>query len=135
VAKAKKQSRARTPPSKEWPEWSEAKKWGFIRSKLRAGWNRWPPKFAVLAAGKRKYEGPNKLQKHEFQCSECGEWFKQKDVEVDHIIPAGQLRAYEDLPAFVERLYCGVDSLRILCKPCHKVITKEQKLKGTIDDQ
>lgn len=119
--------KARTPPCAEWPEWSEAKKWGYIRSKLRAAWLRWPPRFAVLAAAKRAYKGDKKQQKWEFKCAICGLYHPAKEIEVDHIEPAGTLRSYEDLAGFVERLLVGVDKLRCLCKSCHRLITKQQK--------
>lgn len=130
VKKAPAKKRTRTPDFVEWPEWSEAKFWSFIRSGLRAKWQRFPSRYAVLAAAKRKYEGPNKQQKWEFQCSICGEWHLQKNVSVDHIIPAGSLRTYDDLPEFVKKLFVGPDQLRVLCNPCHKAVTQEDKNKN-----
>lgn len=123
----KKAARTRSPPFPHYPEWSEAKFWGYIRSGLRAKWSRWPPKFAVLKDARRKYIGENKLQKWEFQCSVCRCWHPQKAVEVDHIVGAGSLRCPEDLAGFVTRLFVGPLQLRVVCKPCHKVITKEQR--------
>lgn len=51
----------------------------------------------------------------------------QAKVEKDHIVPCGSLKSYEDLPGFVERLFAPVTGYRILCKPCHKIITKEAR--------
>lgn len=56
----------------------------------------------------------------------CKEWFPNKETEVDHIVPAGSLRSFEDLPGFVERLFCSKDGLRLLCKTCHKGVTAQQ---------
>lgn len=53
--------------------------------------------------------------------------FKQKQVQVDHIIPAGSLKNAEDAAGFINRLFVGPDKLRILCIGCHKHITKEQR--------
>lgn len=126
-AAAKKVSRARTPPCPVYEDWSQAKFWSFIRSGLRSKANRWPVKYEVLAEAKRPYVGDNKRQKFEYLCAICMKHHPQKDIEVDHIIPAGKLSSYDDLPGFVERLFCGKDGLRVLCKPCHLRVTKEQK--------
>lgn len=98
-----------------------------MRSKLRSAFTRYPPKFDALASARRKYVGKNKAQKWEYQCELCTGWFKQTDVNVDHIIPCGPLKSWEDLPGFCERLFCSVDGLRVLCLTCHKRITKEQR--------
>lgn len=122
-----KASRARTPPYGPYPAWSSAKFWGFIRSGLRATYNKWPPKWDVLNAAKRAYSGPGKQQKWEYQCAKCSKWHKAKDVSVDHIIPAGALNSFEDLPGFVQRLFVGPDGLQVLCSDDHNVKTQEER--------
>ena len=120
--------RTRTPDFAEWPEWSEAKFWAFVRSGLRAKWQRFPARYAALAQAKRAYVGDNKNQKWEYQCAACGQWFLQKDVAVDHIEPAGTLKTYSDLPTFVQKLFVGLDKLQVLCKACHKDKTAKERL-------
>lgn len=110
--------KTRTPDYPEWPEWSEAKFWSFIRSGLRSKWQRWPAKWAALSAAK---EGK------EYRCASCNMLFKQKHVQVDHIIPAGSLRNADDAAGFITRLFVGPDKLRVLCIDCHKAVTKEQR--------
>jgi hypothetical protein len=44
-------------------------------------------------------------------------------VEVDHIAQAGKLTSYEDLPGFVERLFCSFDNFQCLCSECHSIKT------------
>lgn len=119
--------KARTPPFKAYPEWSEARFWTFLRSGLRAKWMRWPPRAAVKAAARRPYVGSKKKQKWEYQCSACSGWFPDKETAIDHIIPAGQLRSWEDLPGFAERLFCSADGLQVLCDVCHLAKTKEER--------
>lgn len=121
-------SRARTPPFKHYPAWSEAKFWSFVRSGLRSCYNKWPAKWDVLKAAKRAYSGEGKRQKWEYQCNSCKDWYVQKEISVDHIIPAGKLNNYEDIAGFVERLFVGADGLQVLCKTCHDLKTKEDKL-------
>ena len=100
--------------------WTEARYWSFIRSALRMAWQKYPVKWQVKKAAARPSQLNDKRTKFEYQCSECGGWFKGKETEVDHIEPAGELKSYEDLPRFVENLFCEADNLRVLCKKCHK---------------
>ncbi len=72
-------------------EWTEAAFWSFIRSGLREMSRRWPPLVRhVFTASRRKYTGPNRRQKWEYECCECGAWKMQKDVQADHIEPRGR---------------------------------------------
>lgn len=98
-----------------------------MRSKMRSAFTRWPPKYEAMEEARRKYKGTNPRQKYEFQCSECHHWFVQTQVEVDHITPCGSLKSFEDLPGFVERMFCGKEGLRVVCKACHRAITKEAR--------
>lgn len=123
----KRKGVARTPPFAEWPEWTEAAFFSFLRSGLRAKWQRFPSRYAVIAAARRPSQSENKRLKHEYQCAICKEWFAQKDTSVDHLIPCGSLKSFDDLPGFVSRMFVGVNKLRLLCNVCHKRITKEDK--------
>ena len=122
-----RKGKARTPPFEHYPEWSQAKFWGFLRSALRAGYNKWPPKWEVLRAAKRPYGGKDKRQKWEFKCAKCKKWHKQKDVSVDHIVPAGALSSYDDIAGFIQRLFVGTEGLQVLCKVCHNTKTQEER--------
>lgn len=122
----KKKSRARTPPFEEYPEWSEAKFFAFIRSGLRAKWGRWPPKYQALAQAKRPYKGENKRQKFEYKCAKCKKWYMQKEVSVDHVEPAGTLKSFDDIAEFSRKLFVGVDKLQVLCDTCHKKKTQKE---------
>ena len=108
--------------------WSQARFFGFIRSALRRTSTRWPPKCDASKAARRKYTGPNKRQKWEVRCSECGKWYKLKEVNVHHTGPCGTLKAFTDLPGFVERLFCEVDGFEVLCNDkCHKARHEKEK--------
>lgn len=107
--------------------WTESRYFAFIRSNLRRAWSKYPVKFKVLNDAKRPYEGDDKRTKWEYQCSVCEGWFKSKEIEVDHINPAGSLKTYEDLAGFCERLFCEEDNLRVVCKGCHAKITAEER--------
>ena len=106
--------------------WSEARYWSQVRSALRWGFRFWKPIINAKIAARRPYNGPNKLQKWEYQCAICKKWFKALQVEVDHIVPVGSLTCVEDLPGFLERL-TAEKGYRVLCKPCHKSITNKER--------
>jgi hypothetical protein len=108
---------------------TESAFWGFIRSSLRQKSRWWKPIAEAKAKAKRKYKGPNKRQKFEYQCNVCKEWHPDKEINVDHIIPAGTLRCANDLPGFVERLFCEIDNLQVLCNVCHNKKTQDEKSK------
>jgi len=65
-----------------------------------------------------------------YMCAICEKLHERKNVEVNHIAPAGSLKTYDDLPAFCEKLFVeDITKLEVLCKPCHLAITAEQRKK------
>lgn len=124
MAKAKVKN-PRVPRTRAGGTWTEAQFFNWIRGALRRAATRWPVKFHVLNEAKYVVEG----QRHrfEYECAGCGEGFKGSDVEVDHVVPAGSLLSFDDIPAFVERLFCEADGLQVLCKGCHRAKTNAEK--------
>jgi 5-methylcytosine-specific restriction endonuclease McrA len=57
----------------------------------------------------------------------CKNWFIEKKINVDHVVPAGSLNSSKDLPGFVDRLFCEVENLQVLCEKCHDKKTKADK--------
>lgn len=108
-------------------KWTEARYWQFIRSALRRAFMRYPVKTAVLNENRKTVKG--KRHKFEYQCASCKKWYMNKEVQVDHITPAGSLKSYDDLPQFVETLFCEGDNLQILCLDCHKAKTRQERQK------
>lgn len=98
---------------------SESAFWLFIRNALRRRSIVWKPIALCRERARRRYNGPNKRQKYEYQCNVCKNWFKGNEVAVDHIIPAGSLKSAQDLPHFVETLFCEIDNLQCICTVCH----------------
>jgi|FLOH01.1.fsa_nt_gi 5-methylcytosine-specific restriction endonuclease McrA len=108
-------------------EWTESQYWSAIRSALRLKFRYWKTAQQSLVNARRKYKGKSKRQKYEYNCNECKDWFKRKDVEIDHIIPVGSLKCLEDLAGFVERLTPEkVSAYQILCKKCHLIKTHKK---------
>lgn len=107
--------------------WTSAKYFSFIRSALRSAFRKYPVKYQVKAEASRPYVGTDKRRKKEYQCNVCKGWFADKEVAVDHIIPCGSLKTYEDLPRFVETLFCQSDNLQIICDSCHRIKTNKER--------
>ena len=86
-----------------------------IRSSLRRIWVYYKPRVAAKKLAERTVKG--KRHKYEYQCASCNNWFKSKEVEVNHKIPAGSLKSFQDLPDFCERLFCEEpEGYTVLCK-------------------
>ena len=99
--------------------------WSMIRSALRQSSRWWKPAALAKLNARRKYIGPNKLQKWEYNCVGCNKWFKEKEIAVDHIVECGELRCPQDLAGFIERLFTE-DGFQILCKAkCHHKKTQD----------
>jgi 5-methylcytosine-specific restriction endonuclease McrA len=127
--KVTKPRKSTTPKTRNAGTMTESAFWGFIRSSLRQKSRWWKPITQAKDAAKRKYKGPNKRQKWEYLCNVCNSYFPNTEINVDHIIPAGTLRSAQDLPGFVERLFCEIDNLQVLCNVCHNKKTQDEKSK------
>jgi 5-methylcytosine-specific restriction endonuclease McrA len=127
MAKKRKIKKPRVAKPRNAGTMTESAFWSFIRSALRQKSRWWKPITQCKMKARRPYKGPNKRQKFEYQCKECQQWFPDKQVNVDHITPAGTLRCANDLPGFVERLFCEIDGLQVLCSKCHDKKTKQEK--------
>ncbi len=125
----KKVKKPRVPRTRNSNTMTEAAFWSWLRSALRQRSRWWKPIGEAKKLARRAYKGVNKRQKWEYKCATCTHFFKSDDVNVDHIVPAGTLKKYSDLPGFVERLFCEVDNLQILCNPCHNIKTKKERIK------
>jgi 5-methylcytosine-specific restriction endonuclease McrA len=106
---------------------TESAFWSFIRSALRNKSRWWKPITECKQKSRRPYTGPNKRMKYEYQCNECKGWYPEKQINVDHIIPAGTLTCSSDLPGFIERLFCEQDNLQVLCEKCHDIKTQNER--------
>ena len=105
--------------------WTEARYWQFIRSALRQAYSRYPVKFQVKKDAERTVTGFR--HKYEYQCAKCSGWFTGKEIQVDHIEPAGKLSNYKDLAGFVKRLFCEADGMQVLCLECHQSKTNAER--------
>lgn len=124
VKKAPKPRKNASPKTRNMFTWTEAKYFGTIRSALRRAFRYYRPMQEALNLASRPYVGTNKLQKKEFLCAHCNKWFKRSDVEIDHKLELGELRKYEDIVPFIQRMTVeDPDEYQILCKKDHLVKT------------
>lgn len=113
-------------------QWTNARFFQFIRTALRRASSRWQPAYACLKKAettKLINKKTGRLAMH-YQCALCCGEFPRKEVNIDHIVPAGSLSSFDDLPGFAQRLFCEIDGFRVLCIECHAEVTKEQKSKS-----
>jgi 5-methylcytosine-specific restriction endonuclease McrA len=104
--------------------WTESYILSRIRSVLRRLSMQMPSIRECRLAVRRRYTGDNSRLKWEYPCARCGQWFPEKETHVDHIVPAGSLRSFDDVGPFARRLlFPAPEQLQILCKPCHKAKT------------
>lgn len=109
---------------------------GMLVASMRQASRWWvPAKQAKEAARKSCKKG---LQKWEYLCNHCNNYYKEKEIQADHILEVGGIKDYKDIPGFVERLFCEKEGYQILCKSCHTQKTEEymkNKRKKNNDEQ
>ncbi len=111
-------------------EWTDARFRSFVTSALRAASRRWPPKYKALKeafVGRKENKKTGKLAMH-YKCAKCKKHFVAVDVQVDHIHPVVDPKVgFIGWDSFIDRIFCEIENLQVLCKPCHKVKTEEEK--------
>lgn len=101
---------------------SEYAFWSMIRSALRRkSMTSWKPIQVVREKAKIPYVGSNKRMKYSYLCSNCKKPYSGRQIAVHHLKECGSLTCYNDLPGFVERLFCEEEGLVLLCDKCHNL--------------
>ena len=116
-------------------KWTLAKMRSFVTSALRRA--QWPCKYeAIRKAFVKSGINPKTGRMCKlYECSQCGNLFPQKDVSVDHVDPVVPIKGFNDKNSFLDydwnnyirRLFVEVDGLSVLCKPCHRAKTLDEK--------
>ena len=111
---------------------SEAAFWGWVRGVLRKGWSRHPVKTEYIKNNRKKIKNPKPSKRFPevwgMTCAICEKDTVQSEIEIDHISDTGgTFRGLEDVRNYVAYLYLiDFDSLRCLCKTCHKIVNYAQ---------
>jgi len=97
-----------------------------IMSAIKRCFSRSPTHRAALNAAKcPRKKGPRGGAR--YRCLQCKKDFASKDVQVDHIdpiVPIGILSKDMTWDEVVNRTFCTVDNLQILCRECHSKKSK-----------
>lgn len=112
---------------------TESQYWAFIRSGLRQKWMRWRPRFDKMREGRRAATAEDQAKygnriKYTYHCELCNNYFPEKEMQVDHIVPCGACSDAESVGRFAIRLFVETSGLQRVCKPCHKAKTAEDRL-------
>lgn len=104
----------------------------YIRNSLRRTWMKNPAKLEYIKKHRVRIPNPSPKGRAKevwgMQCEICKKYYKQADVQIDHINPAGRLNGREDIKGFVERLlFVDDSSIRALCKKCHSAISYSER--------
>ena len=112
-------------------EWTEARFKSFVTSALRAASRRWPVKYKALKAafaGRQVNAKTGKLAMH-YRCAVCQKLYVASDVQVDHIRPVvDPKKGFVSWDVYIDRMFCEMENLQVLCKADHKVKTDQEKL-------
>ncbi len=111
--------------------WTDAKFKGWIVSLLRRGTMRWPPRNEVLNKAKTKKKTnikTGRMAQH-YRCAGCQGEFPAKLVCADHVEPVVHpVHGFTTWDEYISRMFCSAENLQVLCKDCHDVKSKEERL-------
>lgn len=106
----------------------------FIITTLRGAFRKTPLYNEAKKRSKREVfisnkAGDGEIRRVKFECAKCGNLFSDKvgarEIAVDHKIPVvDSERGWTDYNDFINRLYCDITNLQVLCKNCHDEKTK-----------
>ena len=110
--------------------WTPQRFKAWLVGVLRRSVSRWQPKQEALkdaCVGQLTNKRTGRQAKH-YLCVACGGLFIARDVQVDHIEPVvDPFVGFVDWETFIDRLFCEKENLQVLCKPCHKEKTAEER--------
>lgn len=115
-------------------QWTEARFKSFIKSLLRQGTRRWGPIQEVMK--------DSRISRGLYKCAECGGAHpptykngtkRSKNVFVDHIDPIiDPSKGFTTWDECIDRMFCEVDNLQVLCKDCHDIKTAKERDVATL---
>lgn len=59
-------------------------------------------------------------------CAKCQGLFKKKECQLDHIEPVIPIEGFQNFDVHLKRLFIKANGYQALCRPCHKLKTKEE---------
>lgn len=125
-------SRTSGPKTRANGRWTESRFNSFIKGQLRNATRKWAP-FSDCLKEARVVRG-------EYLCNGCKEQVpasividgkRVKNAIVDHIKPVIDPEiGFVSWDSFIERLFCEMDNLQVLCYKCHTEKTNDERAKA-----
>jgi hypothetical protein len=122
-----------TVPGVPWK--NESSFWVWVRGILRKGWSRHPVKIEYIRLNRKRITNPKEKSRKAhptvwgMTCEICQKEHAQGDIEIDHKGDSATFTGLGDTESYVKHLYMvDFESLRALCKPCHKIVNHSQRM-------
>jgi hypothetical protein len=114
---------------------TESSFWVWVRGILRKGWSRHPVKIEYIRLNRKRIINPKEKSRRAhptvwgMTCEICQKDHAQGDIEIDHKGDSATFTGLSDTESYVKHLYMvDFESLRALCKPCHKIVNHSQRM-------
>ena len=107
----------------------------WLRSATRRVWSKHPVKLEMLKKNRKRLHNP-KTGRMAFMilCESCDKWHPLSDIEVNHRDTVGTL-TLANFGEYCERLLLVEEKdLQLLCKPCHEVVTYQERSGMTLEE-
>ncbi len=109
--------------------WTEARFNSFIKSALRGATRRWAP---IQQCKKNAW-----VSRGIYKCNCCKEEVptttvnpdtrkRENNIHVDHIEPIVPVTGWVSWDDCINRMFCELSNLQLLCSACHKKVTAEE---------
>lgn len=96
----------------------------LIRSAVRKRWMAHPTKLSFMEMGKVPDLDPKSRTRFRIQCNICQGWFKDTDVQCDHIKGENSFTSLSEALQWMSSILdVGYDDLQRLCLECHSTKT------------
>lgn len=104
---------------------TEAKFIAWLQSGFRSLWSKHPSKLSLIKSKQVALRvGTTNKPIFHVKCYHCNQWFKLKQIQVNHKKQVGGLLKLEDLHRFVNNLFLvQPEDLELLCHDCHGIVT------------
>jgi 5-methylcytosine-specific restriction endonuclease McrA len=131
---AKKKSSPRVERTRNSGKWTESRFKSFIVGVLRAAMRKWGAFHDAKKAAERgiRVDKATGRKRKMYECAGCAKLFKSDEVHVDHIEPV--FDPHKRIPAIltdwtevINRMFCEVDNLQVLCHTCHGIKTENER--------
>ncbi len=109
--------------------WTEGRLNTFLRSLIRSGFRKYPPKYEVLkeALWGKKLNSKTGRQCYHYTCASCKKQYPSSEVNVDHINAViDPSTGFENWDVYIKRMFCSKENLQVLCETCHNEKTLQE---------